>query len=216
MKNQIIKLSVILIIFLTSCQTIPKFWILGEPGLVLWPNGEIYYEFSKEVPEYCKERVIKAMEEWDEKTNIKFIQREDEFSYVEIMWGFEYAAHVGMRGGRQHIILMYFCDYSAVLHELGHAVGLNHEHQRADRDKYVEIVWDNIEEGMGHNFTKLREDSQPVITPYDFKSIMHYGSYAFSNNHKKTIIKKECPACIIPQGSKITTWDIEKVNYLYP
>ena len=37
------------------------------------------------------------------------------------------------------------CEYKYVtMHELGHVIGFYHEHQRADRDEFVEIIWDNV------------------------------------------------------------------------
>lgn len=31
-----------------------------------------------------------------------------------------------------------------LIHELGHVIGLIHEHQRYDRDKYVKVIYENV------------------------------------------------------------------------
>lgn len=58
-------------------------------------------------------------------------------------------SYLGARGGRQTISLQTpECTGSGVtVHELMHALGLVHEQSRADRDKYVTIMWSNIWKG---------------------------------------------------------------------
>jgi hypothetical protein len=51
----------------------------------------------------------------------------------------------------------------------------------ADRDKHVQIVWDNVPDSFAENFVKVDSDLfSNFDTAYDYYSVMHYDSFAFS------------------------------------
>lgn len=59
-----------------------------------------------------------------------------------------------------------------IIHELGHMLGLWHEHARYDRDSHVIVLWTNIPAAYRHNFVK--QPNTRLISPYDLSSMMHY------------------------------------------
>ena len=65
---------------------------------------------------------------------------------------------VGAIGGEQILNMGPGCQYvGLVLHEFGHAIGYFHEHNRPDRDKTVNILWDNIQDGKNFVLSKQYE-----------------------------------------------------------
>ena len=94
-----------------------------------------------------------------------------------------------------------------------HASGFWHEQSRADRDEYVDIIWDNIAEGMEHNFEK---QAGKMVGDYDFCSIMHYGLTDFSKNGQKTIVPKHNNFnCDIGHASTFSPMDVKKLKIYY-
>ncbi|MFA5424575.1 MAG: M12 family metallopeptidase [Phycisphaerae bacterium] len=69
----------------------------------------------------------------------------------------------------------WFAEDRAMLHELGHVVGLPHEHQRPDRDLYIKVDTSGV--GIKIIAQMIYEESNTYNYReylYDIKSIMHY------------------------------------------
>ncbi len=59
-----------------------------------------------------------------------------------------------------------------IVHELGHMLGMRHEHSRSDRDSYVKICINNVVDDATGNFD-IESDIE-ALSPYDYTSNMHY------------------------------------------
>jgi hypothetical protein len=88
----------------------------------------------------------------------------------------------GMQGGEQPIFI-HCIRAGTVVHEIMHALGFGHEHQRADRDSFVRLHPECVTaENLAAFQSQVYQTIQSVpYGPYDFASIMHYPQWgAFS------------------------------------
>jgi hypothetical protein len=150
----------------------------------LWPNGRIYYSFSSEVTGGQRSNFLLACNTWTLATPLTCIQRTTEPNYILVhthngnQCGGPGAScsFVGMKGGKQDLWI-YSTAWnflSVVQHELGHAIGLIHEHQRADRDDYIYVIKENILPGNEADI--IPKEGGTPFTEYDYVSVMHYDS----------------------------------------
>lgn len=125
---------------------------------------------------------------------------------------------VGRTGGQQLLSLGPGChDVGSTLHELSHAIGLYHEHMRWDRDRYLNIAWQNIDPGMYDQFQKIPSSQYRPATGFAYDSIMIYGSKAFSKNGQNTMVPRDSRARIMESHfkSRLAQSDIININSLY-
>lgn len=110
-------------------------------------------------------------------------------------------------------------DYfkSVILHEFGHALGLEHEHQHPDFSRFCDI---NVEAAMEYhswsrenvvaNYGVLKNINDMTVTTYDPTSIMHYSippAILSDPDH--------CPASIA-LNSELSQADITSIRRFYP
>jgi len=104
------------------------------------------------------------------------------------------------------------CTSSGIIqHELLHATGMLHQQQGCYRDKYIDVVWGNIQSGKSSNFDKLA-CNHGYESLYDYGSIMHYGEYSFSANGQKTI---NCRGRSCGQRTGLSIYDQWEMIWLY-
>jgi hypothetical protein len=173
----------------------------------------IPFQFDDSIPAWQKDAALKAMRAWNQKAGVTFIPRQDEVDYVEFEAGEDTChSNVGMMRGRQEIVLSEGCLLPQVTHEIGHTIGLWHEQQRADRDLYVSVHLDRLaDQKFSGNYDIVRK--YKPSTPYDYDSVMHYGSYDFSSGDM--VIERIGADPYIEPAGEITRWDAEKVRQLY-
>jgi len=180
-----------------------------------WPGGVVPYTFSTSVKD--TKNILAAMEEYRQKTCIRWVPRTNEDAYVRIFNGGGCYSFVGRTGRVQDLSIGNGCNYiGTIIHEMMHAIGFFHEQSRADRDQYVRIDRENIRAGMENNF--LSYDLNKIThlgADYDMCSVMHYGAKAFSKNGKPTIVQRVKGECTIGQRAAFSDTDIRKINTLY-
>ncbi|OXA49215.1 zinc metalloproteinase nas-4 [Folsomia candida] len=127
-----------------------------------------------------------------------------------------YSTGVGRQGGRQVINLQEngCVTKGIIMHENIHAMGFNHEQTRPDRDNFITIYPDQIEDGNAQYQYKVYSGSLTFGVPYDTQSIMHYGSYDFSKYGNPTMRKKD-GSIINSQRNALTDSDISKLRKMY-
>ncbi len=151
----------------------------------LWPNSTVFYVFDASVTPENQQAMLEAMAEISAVADIQFVEYTAEPNYIRILdfdGGYNYSSAVGMSGGEQTIGIESWHRKWVMVHELFHALGMWHEQSRIDRDNYVRINVENIEQGFASQFAIV--PSAITNGPYDFDSVMHYDQFAFSTGSR--------------------------------
>ena len=194
--------------------------IIGEQ--FRWPNATVpFYIQEDQFNAQETEIILSAVREFETRTCVRFrpYRKSDE------NWIFITSNETGCwssvgnlrEGGQQLNLEKPGCVYKGtVMHEMLHACGFYHQQNTYNRDDYVEILFDNIQEDLIHNFAVYNDTTLTDFnTTYDYDSIMHYSAYAFSKNGQPTMKAKTENRDTFGQLNDFTNTDVTKLNRMY-
>ena len=181
-----------------------------------WTCQTVHYKINDKLSNR-KDDIIAAIQNYEANTPLKFEERTDQDNYIEFVWSADgSASYLGMIGNRQEIWISDKAITGTIIHEIGHAVGLIHEHSREDAYLYIDILWDNI----GLSDEKAEANFGTINTLYksngfDFNSIMLYPSDAWSISNKLFTIVKKDGSTFPAKREALSVGDINFIKSIY-
>eukprot|EP01063_Lacrimia_lanifica_P041313 TRINITY_DN960_c0_g1_i3.p1 TRINITY_DN960_c0_g1~~TRINITY_DN960_c0_g1_i3.p1 ORF type:complete len:1084 (+),score=298.11 TRINITY_DN960_c0_g1_i3:63-3314(+) len=191
-----------------------------------WPGGVMRYVIRHE-SDSIREYIAKAIAHWEQYTCLRFEPcaspetcewpfatfRDGDGCFAWVGVDYDHNLWTPSETGVQedlanNIWLKHGSCEGAVVHEIGHLLGLRHEQQRKDQDEFIKIYYDQIQGGMDSQF---RADGGRDIGPYDYASVMHYPGENFGKGLLPTL-EGPVPTGV---GGSLSLGDRASIAFLY-
>jgi hypothetical protein len=193
---------------------VPDAGLVQINPLKLWPKGRVPYHIQPDVPN--PERILAAIAMFDGTAiHITPYNGEDDALVFQV-GDKDCLSYVGRMVGKQPVWISPDCQAPEIAHEILHALGFVHEQNRTDRDNYIVVHMENVDERYVDNFEKLPQQFMSVsgLGEFDFQSLMMYPPWMFAKNGQSTmepIVKDK----LIAPSQRLSPGDIERLNRAY-
>ncbi|PQJ73108.1 M12 family metallopeptidase [Polaribacter butkevichii] len=192
-----------------------------------WPNSTLLYKYSASMPQATKNKVDNAAQYITNNTDLtvrKWVST-DTAGYVWVNYSNDSgcSAQIGYRNKKspgQSMNIASNCSEGSTIHEFLHAAGIVHEQNHWNRDAYLTVLYNNIDDNKEFNYVKLSDaNGWEISDVVDVNSIMMYGSYFWQTATAKAngwrTMKKKDGGTIVPNRSYMTTNDKAIINAVY-
>uniref|UniRef100_A0A4W6FID6 Peptidase M12A domain-containing protein n=1 Tax=Lates calcarifer TaxID=8187 RepID=A0A4W6FID6_LATCA len=153
-------------------------------------DGNVYVPYVIANHYSLQERAIieSGLQSFQRVSCVHFVPRTNQRDYLSIQSGTGCYSYIGRRGSAQH--------------ELLHAL-----------DQHIRVLWQNIEPRYWNQFYIV--NTLNLNTPYDYNSVMQYGSTAASWNGLPTMVPIPDPNVQLGEATQMSRNDVIRVNRLY-
>lgn len=161
----------------------------------------------------------RAIQDLQAATCVRFLPRTIQEDYVSFEPGSTCSSPIGKREGKEIVFVGQGCENKgAILHELVYLLGFYDEHNRADRDDYIQIFEENIAQGWKEEVMRIYQPGfmDNLGFDYDLHSIMQYKNTAFAKRAGLvTMQARSDPNMELGNQNAMSAADIMKINKLY-
>jgi hypothetical protein len=189
-----------------------------------WPGNCVMYAFDPDLTEAETDVLKDAMRWWTDTGDVRFAERKHQDRYLkfipdEVPWDRVCSSDsIGMSSGVQHVRVDPTIGTGQAAHEIGHVLGFFHEQCRSDREPFIDVHEEAMQDSSSvrYQFRIISPADSDTPTDYDFRSIMHYSSDAFSRDGTTPVITTDDPANqrLIGQRSRLSDGDKVTAEFL--
>lgn len=210
-----------------SCETI-QLWTNQDGS----PGGTLHYKINDRLDPCIKTNILQTIEDFNKLLNpggsrcIQFKNTDGlkDFPYVNFNYAGSCDANIANPGIGLNLRYINVpvdancIDRRKLVYNLARILGLPDEHTRPDRDKFLTIHWDNLQQSYRHD--RYNTSSYKVWQivrqmPYDFTSVTHAGPFEHALDTRKPTVSSKYPGVYFGDHYNLSVIDVCKLRALY-